>query len=160
MHSNRSNPVVGVGASAGGHTSQLLALLKHVECWPVAPAFYVTTLQILAQKYAARGGRTYVLGECDRRKFFAIPGVMWRALHCVWRERPDAVVTTGSMPLLILCIWAKMFGAQILWIDSIANTEKLSMSGRLARRFADVCLTQWPEVAQTNSDVEYAGQLI
>ena len=152
--------VIGVGASAGGHTNQLLSLLEHVGGWPEPPSFYVTTLDILATTYAARGGRTYVLGECDRRKLLAIPGVIWRSMRYAWRERPDVVVTTGSMPLMVFCLWAKLFGAKVVWIDSIANTGRLSMSGNIARRFADLCLTQWPEVAQRSKGVEYVGQLI
>jgi hypothetical protein len=153
-------PVIAVGASAGGHTNELLPLLDYVHLWPAPPAFYVTTLHILAAKYADRGGRTYVVGECDRRKILAVPTVIWRTLRCAWRERPDVVVTTGSMPLAIFCLWAKLLGAKIVWIDSIANTDGLSLSGRLARLFADLCLTQWPEVAQRLPGVEYAGQLI
>jgi len=156
----RRKPVIAVGASAGGHTNELLPLLEHTDLWPEPPSFYVTTLDILAEKYAARGGRTYVIGECDRRKLMDIPKVIWRSLRCAWRERPDAVVTTGSMPLALFCLWAKLLGAKIVWIDSIANTDGLSLSGRLVRRFADLCLTQWPQVAQRVRGVEYAGQLI
>jgi len=146
-----------MGASAGGHTNQLLALREHIDLWPHQPSFYVTTLQILAAKYAAP---TYVLGECDRRKVLSIPGVVWRSLRCAWIEKPDVVVTTGSMPLLLFCFWAKLFGAKIIWIDSIANTDYLSLSGRLASRFADLLLTQWPEVAQSRPWITFAGQLI
>jgi hypothetical protein len=157
---DRSHLIIAMGASAGGHTDQLLSLGKHVDLWPASPALYVTTLDILAAKYAATGKRVYVIGECDRRKLSAIPGVIWRSLRCAWIERPHVVVTTGSMPLVVFCLWAKLLGAKIVWIDSVANTDGLSMSGRLARRFADLCLTQWPEVAQHEWGVEYAGQLI
>jgi len=48
----------------------------------------------------------------------------------------------------------------VIWVDSIANAEKLSMSGRMIRPFADVILSQWPDVAAKYPKVEYAGELI
>jgi len=148
-----------VGASAGGHLNQLFRLLDAADSWPVEPDFYVTTLEQLASKFADRG-RVYVIGECDREHPLRIVAVLFRSLRVAVRERPDAVVTTGSMPIALLCIWCKLLGAKIVWIDSIANTERLSMSGRLTRRFADLILSQWPEVATATEGVEYAGALV
>jgi hypothetical protein len=34
-----------------------------------------------------------------------------------------------------------------VWIDSVANVEELSLSGRLASERVDLCLTQWPHLA-------------
>lgn len=63
----------------------------------------------------------------------------------VLKERPDVVITTGSFPALFALAIAKfLVRAKTIWIDSIANVEKLSSSGSLARHVADVCLTQWP----------------
>ena len=41
-----------------------------------------------------------------------------------------------------------MFRSRTIWIDSIANVEKLSSSGAAARLVADVWLTQWPDLAR------------
>ena len=38
--------------------------------------------------------------------------------------------------------------AKTIWIDSIANCERLSSSGRRARRVAHQWLTQWPDLAR------------
>ena len=48
----------------------------------------------------------------------------------------------------------------MIWIDSIANTRVLSMSGRMIRPFADLILSQWPEVAARYRHVEYAGEVL
>jgi hypothetical protein len=39
-------------------------------------------------------------------------------------------------------------GCRTLWIDSIANSERMSSSGRLAKRIAHRCVSQWPTVAE------------
>jgi len=66
----------------------------------------------------------------------------------IMREvRPDVVVSTGALPGLMALIVGYVFGARTIWIDSIANTERMSLSGRLSRPFAQLWLTQWPEVS-------------
>ena len=69
-------------------------------------------------------------------------------LRVVLKERPSVVVSTGAAPGLFGVIFGKLGGARTIWIDSIANAEELSMSGRLAGRWADLWLTQWPELAR------------
>ena len=139
--------------------TELLGLLSTVETWPVQPSVYVTSRAIWAKKLEERG-RTYVVGECDRNKPLQVALTAWRSLKLVWVERPDVVITTGSLPLAIVCLVAKGFGAKIVWIDSIAQLDDLSMSGRLVRRYADVFITQWPDVAARYKNAEYVGELL
>lgn len=161
MEEKQKKPIrLCVGASAGGHMNQLLKLLEHSERWPIQPEFYITTLQELAGKLAERGGPVYVIGECNRHHPFKALRSVFRSFRVVLKERPDAVVTTGSMPLMMFCAFAKLFGAKIVWIDSIANIETLSMSGRMASRFADLVISQWPDVAKKYNNVEYVGTLL
>jgi UDP-N-acetylglucosamine:LPS N-acetylglucosamine transferase len=76
------------------------------------------------------------------------------------RERPDVVITTGSAPCLFaLGLARKLFGARTIWIDSVANAEKLSSSGAQARRVADVWLTQWEHLAKPDGP-QYWGSVL
>ena len=139
----------------------MLILLNAARAiWPVEPSMYITTLPFAAEGFAKHGKPVHIIGECDRRKPLQAMAVVFRTLRLAIRERPDAVVTTGSMPLAIFCIWAKLFGAKIVWIDSVAQIDEMSLSGRLMRRVADLCLAQWPEVAAHNANVEYAGEVL
>lgn len=148
-----------MGASAGGHMSQLLRLLEVSESWPQKPSFYVTTMNILAGKLAGKG-KFYVIGECNRRHPLKAVMVLFRSLRVVITERPDVVITTGAMPLAILCLCAKIFGAKVIWVDSVANIKRFSLSGRLIRPVADLFLTQWSELAEQYDNVEYAGTIV
>lgn len=145
-----------VGASAGGHLSQLLKLARSWEPYSV---FYVSTLPIVADELKKRG-RTYTIGECNREHPIRAMAVLLRSMRLVWKERPDVVLTTGSLPLGLVCLAAKCFGASIIWIDSITNVERLSVSGRMVRRFADLFLTQWPHLQSKDRNVEYLGAIV
>jgi UDP-N-acetylglucosamine:LPS N-acetylglucosamine transferase len=138
---------------------QLLKLLEMSGSWSQAPSFYITTLEGLADRLAERGP-VYVIGECNRRNPLSALRVLVRCVRTSIKERPDIVITTGSLPLAIFCFSAKVFGAKIVWIDSIANVERLSMSGRFVRCFADLFLTQWPELASRYKNVEYRGAIV
>ena len=50
--------------------------------------------------------------------------------------------------------------ARIVWIDSVAQIDRLSLSGRVMRHVADLCLAQWPDVAAHYPNVEYAGEVL
>ena len=139
--------------------NQLLKLLEHSESWPCKPDFYVTTKPELGKMLEKRA-RTYVIGECNRQHPLRALMVLIRSLVLVVKERPTIVITTGSFPLALVCFSSKLLGAKVVWIDSIANIERLSMSGRFVRCFADLFLTQWPECASNYKNVEYVGALL
>lgn len=139
--------------------NQLIKLLDVSGCWSHQPDFYVTTMPEVATKIMGKGP-TYILGECNRKHPFRAVLVFIRGLRVVIKERPDVVITTGSLPIALMCLSAKLFGARIVWIDSIANIERFSMSGRMMRHVADLFLTQWPELAEKYNNVEYAGAII
>ena len=139
--------------------NQLLRLLEMSGSWPQPPSFYITTLGALAGKLA-QGGQVYVIGECNRQQPVKMLQVLIRSLKVVAKERPDVVITTGSLPLAMVCLSAALFGAKIVWIDSVANTERLSLSGRMVRHFADLFLTQWPELTHKYKNIEYVGAIV
>lgn len=145
-----------LAASAGGHLSQLL---KMVESWKKYEAIYVSTSQVAASKLSQLG-KTYIIGECNRQHIIECIKVLLRCISVARKERPDYVLSTGAAPGFFICITAKLFGAKVVWVDSIANVKKLSMSGRLIRPFADLFLTQWPELENSTKGVEYRGAVI
>jgi UDP-N-acetylglucosamine:LPS N-acetylglucosamine transferase len=145
-----------LAASAGGHLSQMLAV---ADAYQGCQAFCVTSLEVGADKLR-RFGPTHVVGECNRNQPLRTLGVTWKCLSLILRERPDVVFSTGAAPGLLLCIFGRMLGARVVWMDSIANSLKLSLSGRLVRPFAHLVLSQWPEVAARYPGVEYAGEVI
>ena len=150
-----------VGASAGGHANELELLLQAAKgAWPVEPAAFVTTMQITADGFARHGRPVHVIGEADRRKPIEAVGVLFRSLVLALKVRPTVVVTTGSMPLAVFCIWSKLLGARIVWIDSVAQIDHMSVSGQIMRRVADLCLVQWPDLVGKYSGVEYSGELL
>jgi UDP-N-acetylglucosamine:LPS N-acetylglucosamine transferase len=152
-------PKLCVGASSGGHMTELVALLEFQDRWPVKPNMFITTMEISIGALPA-GATSYVIGECDRHQTIMALRILIRSFFIARQERPDVVITTGSLPLALFSLSCKMFGAKIIWIDSISQISQISMSGRLIRPFADLFFVQWPELAERNANVRYEGELI
>jgi UDP-N-acetylglucosamine:LPS N-acetylglucosamine transferase len=107
-----------------------------------------------------KDGTVYVVGECNRAHPMKVFRVFLRCTKAIFTERPNVVISTGAALGCISCFLGKLIGAKVIWIDSIANVEQLSLSGRMVRYIADLFLTQWPDLAQKYSHVEYIGPLI
>jgi UDP-N-acetylglucosamine:LPS N-acetylglucosamine transferase len=130
-------------ASGGGHWVQLQRLRPAFEDADVA---YMTTEP--GYRGDVPGARFYAVPDANRWNKIALARSLARITLVVLRERPDVVITTGAAPGFFALRIAKLLGARTMWLDSIANVEEMSMSGRLAGRHADRWLTQWPELAE------------
>jgi len=143
-----------VGASGGGHWIELLRLRPAFEGFDVA---YVSTFDSHASIVSQH--RYYAVPDASRFSPRGFLPILIRALVILLREKPHAIVTTGSAPMLPFILLGRLFGAKTLWIDSVANSEHISTSGRIAKRLAHRCIPQWPEVAEIEH-LEYWGKII
>lgn len=73
--------------------------------------------------------------------------------------RPDVVITTGAAPGFFAIRFAKWLGARVIWVDSVANVDELSMSGQQAGGFSDLWLTQWPHLARVGGP-QFIGSVL
>ena len=140
-------------ASSGGHWIQLRRL---------EPAFAGHDVAYLTTNAGHRGevgrARFYTVADANRRSACALVRSALQILWVLARERPDVVVSTGAAPGYLAIRAARLFGARTAWIDSVANVEELSLSGRMASTRADLCLTQWPHLA--GGPVRYRGAVL
>lgn len=134
-------------------------LLKLSNSWKGHDVFWITTTAVVAQKLC-ESGKVYAVGESNREHFISVIKSLMRCTKIIFQERPDVVISTGAAVGCIVCFLSKLLGAKIIWIDSITNTERLSMSGRLVYPIADLFLVQWPKLAEKYHDVEYTGAVV
>ncbi len=141
-------------ASAGGHWHQLMALRPAFDGHRVS---YLTTMEGLASEFGVEP--SWLVPDCNRDQ----PVAALKSFVSISRRmislRPDMVISTGALPGVMALAIGRLLGAKCVWVDSIANAEELSASGRLAKRFAHLHLSQWEAVA-TAEGSEYAGALL
>ncbi len=140
-------------ASSGGHWIELLRLVSVLAEYQVV---FVTPVSPAREEVGA--ARVHVIGDANRWTKLAMIGLVGKLASIVVRERPDVVLSTGAAPGCISLCLGKLLGARTIWVDSIANAEHLSLSGRLVGTFADLWLTQWPHLAKPRGPA-YGGKV-
>jgi UDP-N-acetylglucosamine:LPS N-acetylglucosamine transferase len=141
-------------ASGGGHWEELMLLRPALDRFD--PVF-ATTHRQLAEREGLR--HIHVLPDSNRDQPLRALRCLWHSFRLVLSLRPAVVVTTGALPGLFCLISARLLGARTLWIDSIANSDKPSLSGTLARPFSTLWLTQWEHLADEERH-RYRGALL
>lgn len=132
-------------ASSGGHWIQLLRLRPAFDGYDVVFASTNKT------NYTDVGEKPfYSFTDAHRKVFWNFFVMFFQVLFLMIRVRPSIIITTGSAPGLMTLAIGKLFSTRNVWIDSIANVERLSTSGKFARYFADLYLTQWEDLAKPN----------
>jgi exopolysaccharide biosynthesis glucuronosyltransferase PssD len=142
-------------ASGGGHWVELRRILPAFEGTEVV---YVCTYPRADADLAP--ARYYAVRNVTRRNGPAFAVTIRQILAIVRRERPDVVVTTGAAPGLIALVLAKLVcGSRTVWIDTVASSEHMTLSGKLARPVADAWLVQWPHLAKAGGP-EFWGAVL
>jgi UDP-N-acetylglucosamine:LPS N-acetylglucosamine transferase len=132
-------------SSGGGHWVQLLRLRPAFEGCNVV---FATVRE--GYREDVSGADFRVIPDANRWNKIALLrcaiGIFWLLL----KVRPDVVISTGAAPGYFGVRFGKWLGARVIWVDSVANAEELSMSGQKAGSFVDLWLTQWPHLANEN----------
>ena len=158
----RSPRVLAV-ASGGGHWVQLCRLMP---AWDGCAVTYVTTdpgyrakvTATAVERCQSRPGY-YVVQEANRRQKLKLVKSLLQITVLILRVWPDVIITTGAAPGGFAVLVGSLFRRRTVWIDSIANAEEVSMSGRKAAPHADLWLTQWEHLARPDGP-EYRGSVI
>ena len=129
-------------ASSGGHWIQLLRLKSALQGHETV---YVTVDPRSAA--SVPGCRVHLVPDSNQYSKLRVLQGLLAMFWIMLRERPDVIISTGAAPGLLAVVLGKLMGARTLWLDSIANADRLSLSGKLAGRYANLWLTQWPHLA-------------
>lgn len=127
------------------------------ETLDIYRTFYATTDCAVARLHGVDGA--HPLPDCNKDRPLHSLWCAVKAFGLLLKLRPDVVISTGAAPGLFCVLFGRLFGAKTLWIDSVANAEKLSLSGRMASRIAHECLTQWEHLA-AESGPRYRGAVL
>ena len=148
------NPKVLAISSGGGHWIQLLRLRPSlVDC--------KVTYATVRSSYSADVGDESFRVIRDANRWHKL-NLIFSALDILWLlllVRPDVIITTGAATGYFAARFGKWLGARVVWVDSMANAEELSMSGQKVIAFSDLLLTQWPHVACAGGP-QYVGGVL
>ena len=148
-------------SSTGGHLNELLQL---------APLFEKYDYKIITEKDKANeplkekyGDKLYFLPYGTRAKLFTYIFKYFylclKTIYLYFKIRPKAIVTTGTHTAGPMCYLGKIFGSKIIYIETFANRNKKTATGRLIYPIADLFIVQWEEMLKLYPKAIYGGSI-
>lgn len=142
-------------SSSGGHWEELMCLRSIAE---EHDTFYVTEEGGQAGDSSLK--HLYLLPQINRRqKDFCrrFLKLLVSAGKIMLREKPDVVVTTGALISFPFCLYGKLMGAKVIYLESFARVNDRSLTGKLVYPFADLFLVQWESLLEVYPKAKYVG---
>lgn len=142
-------------ASSGGHSTEILRLKQLTEDYDY---FYI--MEEVPKKH--EDGKIYYVKQVNRKElksvlYFAYLFVLvWKILK---KEKPDYIISTGAMSTFPVCLLGKLRGIKIIYLESLARVNSLSITGRIVYGFADVFIVQWKDLLKKYPKAVYCGGL-
>jgi UDP-N-acetylglucosamine transferase subunit ALG13 len=141
-----------LACSIGGHFTQMLELKEVYEKYD---HFFVTnpgtqTISALANE------RKYFIPERIKKSDFFFKQ-LFMSLKILLKEKPDVIITTGSGDAFWMCVFGKLFGKKVVFIESFSKVTTPSKFGRMAYKFADLFIYQWEKLKEYYPKGFYGG---
>lgn len=131
-------------ASSGGHFEQLMMLKPLMKKYDSLIVTEKTNYSVSNLEF-----NTYYLHQVNRREksfIFRMIGNSLKTLKILISERPDVVISTGALATIPMCLFGKIFGKKIIFIESFAKVNSQTLTGKLVYKFADQFYVQWDEM--------------
>lgn len=148
-------------ASTGGHLNELLQLKPMFEKYDyhLITEKDNTTLN-LKSKYK---DKISYLKYGTRSKIFSYIYIfifnIIKSIYLYSRIKPKYIVTTGTHTAVPICYIAKMFGTKIIFIETFANRNTKTLSGKLVYPIANLFVVQWKEMLKLYPKAIYGGMI-
>lgn len=140
-------------SSGGGHWDEMMLVRASLADYEV---IYASTIPHIG---APLGISSVVLTDFNRNHPMRVAKAFFGAFTLIRKTRPAVIFSTGAAPGVIVLMAGKLLKVRTVWLDSIANAETLSLSGRLAALFVDLHLTQWEHLADGKRS-KYLGRVL
>lgn len=142
-------------SSSGGHLEQL-KMLK-----PLGTKFRCV---MVTEKTPIRDKADYYViqtGHKDKLVLLKMAWMMIQELYIFLRERPDFIITTGTICSLPFAVLTKVFKKKFIYIESFAKRTDPTKSGSFIYKhhLADLFIIQWESLRKYYPDAVYGGSI-
>ena len=148
------NPKICLVSSSGGHYEQLKLLQPLIDKYQG----FITTEKNRVLAPEAK----YLFFQTDLKDKLMIPKMVWNSIYAllIWiRERPDFVVTTGTLVAYPFYLLARLTRKKFVFIETFGRANQPTVAGKLMERHSDLFLVQWESLVKHYSKAEFKGVL-
>lgn len=144
-------------ASSGGHLEEI-ANLDPLETFFEVILLTEKTSCDISSWY----DKVYYVPQVNRKELKCVLKLIsnaftsWKVLRC---HKPAAVISTGALATIPVCLFAKLKGIKVIYIESFARMDSPSRTGRLMYKIADKTIVQWAAVQKFYPNAIYGGSI-
>lgn len=145
-------------SSTGGHLDELLQLkelFKKYDSYIITEKTKSTV--DLKNKYSKVNYLVYGSKDHFITYIFKFIYNVFKSLILFIKIRPKVIVTTGTHTAVPMCYIGKLFFRKIIYIETIANSETKTLSGKLVYPIADTFIVQWESMLKLYPKAIYGG---
>ncbi len=142
-------------ASSGGHYEQLMMLKPLMEKYD---SFILT--EKTNYDSSCKDEKIYYLRQVNRReKIFPLILILnaFDSLKIYLKEKPDIIVCTGVLAMIPMCMIMKLFGKEVIYIESFAKVTSATETGKVMYKLADRFFVQWETMKDIFPKATYVG---
>ena len=147
-------------ASTGGHLSEILKLdkvMKKYESYLVTEK--TDTTKELVVKDIKKIDYLLYCNKSHLSYIYKAPFNLIKSLIIFLKIKPDVVITTGAHTGVGMCYIGKLFRKKVIYIETLANIETRTLSGRLVYPIADLFVVQWESMLKLYPKAVLGGWL-
>lgn len=140
-------------SSSGGHYEQLKMLKSLAEkydvFWVTEDADYEVQSDYLVRQIRPGKLKKVIILIMN---FFISIGI-WK------KEKPDYIITTGTLAALPMIIIAKILRKKVIYIETFARIYDGTRAGKLMYKIADLFIIQWESLQEIYPNAVYGGSI-
>jgi len=146
-------------SSTGGHLNEMMQLKDLFKEYDYSIITEKTKSNMgLLKKHP---GKSYFLVYGTKDRFWSYPfKLLWncfKSLYLYIKIHPDYIITTGAHTAGPMCCIGKIFGSRIIYIETFANMETKTVTGKLIYPFADKFIVQWQSMLSLYPKATFGG---
>lgn len=146
-------------SSTGGHLSELLQLSPMFDKYEYFIVTEKTKSNLNLKEIFPNKVGYLVYGT--KRRFLTYPFKLlyncFKSLFYFIKFRPKVVVTTGTHTAGPMCCIAKIFRRKVVYIETLANSNTKTATGRLLYHIADLFIVQWEDMLKLYPKAKFGG---
>ncbi len=153
MKHKHAVPKLCLVSSSGGHWEQLQKLQPLIDKYD---GFFVT------EKTMFEANAKYLMLQTDLKDKLMIPKMVVnsaRALRIWLKERPDFVITTGTLVAYPFYLLARLTHKKFVFIETFGRANMPTVAGKLMEKHSDLFIVQWESQKKYYKKAIYGGCL-
>lgn len=147
-------------SSTGGHLSELLQLTPLIEEYDS----YLITENTKSNKklkdkykhvlYLIYGTKSHLFTYIFKFIFNCILSFIYYV-----KIRPDIIITTGAHTCVPICYIGRIFGSKLIYIETFANFDTKTLTGKLIYPIANTFYVQWETMMKLYPKSKFGGRV-